>query len=263
MKKIHVFLGIALVFLTACSKFKDEPYNERIEGSWINTFIDGQFVPTNQVFTMRFTKEGAQYYSAGYQLDGNNRTWLDGTLFSYKVVNNDLFIEGSNVYGDFYEMVFTLAHSNDEKLEYTVSSFKVNGTEYPDNKTYTCKKISSDLHDSFVGTWYGRSTTPGTLDTAYHYWDYFADGSYDYYYRDSLGNWVNKPDNEGKYYLYGDFLATNYTNDLITGETGLAYECWNIEINGNTMNWRAIRDNWFEPSYSMVKVSGPPASTKN
>jgi hypothetical protein len=134
----------------------------------------------------------------------------------------------------------------------------IDDVEYPDPKIYTNKKVTTDLTSKFVGTWYGKSTTPGNADSSYHYWEYLANGHFNYYYQDDKGNWVNKPDNEGVYFLYGGLLASNYTNDLISGETGKAFECWNFRIEGSTMFWTGLRENGLVSSFRMEKAAGPP-----
>ena len=53
-------------------------------------------------------------------------------------------------------------------------------------------------------------------------------------------------------------MASNYTNDLITGGTGKAFECWNISIQGSTMTWNGLRENGLIASFRMEKVAGPP-----
>jgi len=108
---------------------------------------------------------------------------------------------------------------------------------------------------------YRKFITPGTSDVGYHYWEYFTNGHYNYYYQDDLGNWLNKPDNEGIYFLYGDLMASNYTNDLISGEKGKAYECWNFIIEGDTMFWTSLRENGLITSFRMEKVTGPPVTS--
>jgi hypothetical protein len=57
-------------------------------------------------------------------------------------------------------------------------------------------------------------------------------------------------------------MASNYTNDLLSGGTGKAYECWNFVIEGDTMSWTGLRANDATTSYRMEKVAAPPVVLK-
>jgi len=247
-----------LFFLTGCEKFADKPYNELIEGTWINTLVDGKAVETNEVFVMKFTAKGEEIYSAGYQIDENNWKWLDGSKFNYTVENNHLNISGTNIHNDQYDMLFVLEFSGDTKLVYSVPSFKINGEEIGDNKVYTCQKIDKDFKDNLLGLWYGNTVEPGNNDTTSHYWEFFADGHYDYYYHDNEGHWIKKEDNAGQWFLYGNFIALNSFNEFATGSLSKSYKCWNITFDENRMTWEANRQNGQYGAYWFKKATAVP-----
>lgn len=125
------------------------------------------------------------------------------------------------------------------------------------------EKVTNDNSAAFTGVWYGRCTTEGAADSTYHYWEYLADGRYYYYYQDEHNNWIKKADNQGRYYLYGTFMASNYSNDLLTGGTGQVFECWNVAIDGNNMEWTGLRANNITLTYVMDKVQSPPQTIQN
>lgn len=259
MKKLLLSgILISLLFLS-CKKDKETDYASLVQGTWINTQVDNVNVLTDASFVTELRSDHVQIFSNGYQLDENNRTWMQNNNYTYSVTGNIITIDGTNNLGHVFHMEFAIQSVDETTLIYTVSKFTIDNVSYPDSRTYTNKKVTSNLATQFAHTWYGKTTTPGSSDTTYHYWDYFADGSYDYYYRDQTGKWVNKPDNEGVYFLYGNLLATNFTNDILSGGTGKAYECWNINIKADTMFWTGLRANGLTTSYRMVKVSGPPA----
>ncbi len=262
MKKLFLACIIMSVVLSACKKDDETDYASLILGNWVNTHVNNELVLTDNSFAFSYRADGVQTFATGYVIDENNKTWIENDQYTYSVEGKKIIIDGTNTLGSLFHMEFDIQSVDQNNLTYSVGKFLIDNVEYPDNKTYTSKKITEDLNSQFVGTWYGKSTTPGSTDDSYHYWDYFADGHYDYYYQDSLGNWINKPDNEGVYFLYGDLMATNYTNDLISGGTGKAFECWNFDIVGNTMSWTGLRDNGLTASYQMEKVAGPPATSK-
>lgn len=258
MKKLTLICMLVSLLLSGCKKDEKIDYFSLIAGRWVNTLVDNQPILTDASFTFEFRSDHEQSYATGFILDENNKTWIDNANYTYSVSDNKIIIDGSNQQGNVFHMEFAIIYVDGQTLRYSVSKFMIDNVAYPDPKTYTHQKVTSYLRNQFIGTWYGKSTTPGTADTSYHYWSYFSEGNYNYYYRDNLGKWINKPDNEGKYFLYGNFLASNYTNDLLSGGTGKAFECWNISIKGDTMLWSGLRTFGQTTSYKMGKVAGPP-----
>ncbi len=241
-----------------CKKDKEIDYASLILGTWVNTHVDNAAAHTDASFAFEFRTDNIQPFAKGYILDENNKTWLVNNNYTYSVNGTRISINGTSVLGNRFHMEFDILSVDENSLSYSVSKFMIDDVEYPDPKIYTNKKVTTDLTSKFVGTWYGKSTTPGNADSSYHYWEYLANGHFNYYYQDDKGNWVNKPDNEGVYFLYGGLLASNYTNDLISGETGKAFECWNFRIEGSTMFWTGLRENGLVSSFRMEKAAGPP-----
>lgn len=260
MKKTLLAWIFLCLILFGCKKENEPDYASLIIGKWVNTMVDNEPVLTDKAFVFEYKTNMVQTFANGYILDENNKTWIENENYTYSVSGNKITIDGSDDLGATFHMEFDILSADAQNLQYSVSKFVVDGVEYPDSKIYTNKKISENLNSQFTGTWYGKSTTAGASDDSYHYWEYLADGSFKYYYQDNEGNWIYKTDNEGRYFLYGNLLATNYTNDLISGDTGKAYECWNISIEGNTMNWTGLRSGGLNTSFQMEKVAGPPVT---
>lgn len=261
MKKI-LLTGFIISFLFwGCKKEDEIDYASLILGSWVSTDVDNESVLTDASFAIEFRSDKTETYASGFVLDENNKTWIENENYTYTVNGNKIIIDGSDEIGSNFHMEFDILSVDQYTLKYSVSKFLVDDVEYPDTKIYINKKVKEDLTSQFVGTWHGKTTTPGSTDNNYYYWDYFADGHFDFYFQDDEGNWVNKPDNEGKYFLYGDLMATNFTNNLLSGETGKAFECWNISIIGNTMFWSGLRENGLISSFQMEKVDSPPSGS--
>lgn len=259
MKKSILTLMMILPLYWSCQKNDTTDYSTMLLGTWVNTIVDNQLIPTNTTFVMQLRSDKVELYANGNTVDKDNKTWIENDKYSYSVSANVITIDGVGALGGSFHMEFKIRSVDALTLCFSVSKFMIDNVEYPDPKIYTLKKVITDPGKQFVGTWYGKSTTPGSVDNNYHYWEYFADGHFNYYYQDVTGQWFKKLDNEGHYFLYGDFLATNFTNDLLTGGSGKAYECWNINILGNTMFWTGIRENNQLASFRMDRVQAPPA----
>lgn len=246
-------------FLGGCSKTDDHERLEKLKGTWINTQINDVDVVTNNRFIMEFADE-AEYYSVGVVFDSVNKKWIDRKKYDYSLLDDRLFISGSDVKENKIELEFGIVLISNSELVCRVNLFKMNGSVVPDSKMYRFKRDTEKLNEEITGTWYGQATYAGSTDTDYHYWNYRTDGTYEYYFRENPGSskWIRKTDNEGRYYLYDNYLATNWSNDMFSGVKGLDYECWEIEISGDVMKWTGYRENGKVTSYEMKKVSGPP-----
>ncbi|MBU2553435.1 MAG: hypothetical protein KKF98_03180 [Bacteroidetes bacterium] len=260
MKKIKTLFSLTLLVMLVggCAKNDSPNYAELLNGTWVNTLVNEQLVLPDDTFIMELKADHSEMYATGYQVDENNKMWEEGSNYSYSLNGNLVTIEGNDVHGNTYYMEFNILLLNQEEFTYKEQIYKLNGETVGDVATYTCKRVTQDFSAEFIGVWYGRCTSEGTTDSLYHYWEYFADGSYNYYYQDENSNWIKKSDNEGRCFLYGNLMASNYSNDLISGDTGLAYECWNFSLDGNNMVWTGLRENNVTITYEMEKVSSPP-----
>lgn len=257
MKKF-VFAGVLILLLFCSCKDEETDYAELIVGKWGNTLVNYEPILTDASFICEYRSDMVQLYANGFKLDDINKTWMENDNYEYDVEDKNIIIDGTDVLDHSYHMEFEILLIDENYLTYSVKKFFIDDVDYPDSNIYTCKKVKNDYSEQFTGVWYGKCTTAGTSDTKFHYWEYFADGSFNYYYLDDAEKWIKKSDNEGGYFLYGTLLATNYTNDLVSGGNGKAYECWNIEINGNNMTWTGLRENNHVVTYQMVRVESAP-----
>jgi hypothetical protein len=256
MKKSFLMIAALALVMMGCNN-EDISFDDLVLGMWVNTHVNNQAVLTDATFITEYRADLSQLYAIGLDIDENNKSWIENTAYTYLIDGKTITVEGPDDFDNYFYMEFSILSLDEDTMKYVVNTFRINGEEFPDPDTYTLAKVKTDLTDDFVGTWYGRNTTPGASET-YHYWDYFADGTFDYYYQDEDENWVNKPDNDGEYFLYGNLLSSNYSNDLQRGGTGRNFECWDISINDNMMTWHGLRGNGVVVTFEMEKVDGPP-----
>lgn len=250
---------ILSIGLSGCKK-TDEPDNaELLNGVWINTHYDEIENETDYKSVLEFTGNKV-YSSAGVVFDSANQKWINRWAFDYVLSGNRVTITGTDIQENDIEIEFEINSINNAEIVGRFNFYKVNGEQLPDDYVYKYKKVQQNYSEIIVGTWYGRATYAGSADTDYHYWNYLPNGTYEYYYREdpTTQQWIKKNDNEGRYYLYDNLLATNWSNDIFSGNPGLDYECWEIEISENMMKWTGYRANGLVATYEMVKVPGPP-----
>lgn len=238
--------------LTSCSN-KFASYPEDIVGTWVCIAVDGEEVETDLLFTYTFDSQKKCVLGESLQVE-NGATWAV-YKYDYWVEKGVLHEERSDESG--YHRTKSDISFNGDLMYYKTYYFESAGEIIDDSHTYTLKRVKNDLSSLLIGMWGGRETTPGVTSQYDTYWEYLADGTYNYYYYDTdQEKYVKKEDNEGKYYLYGDFFVSVYTNDLLSGGTGPAYECWFIDTDGSKMTWKGLRSNGKTTSFSMTKVSG-------
>lgn len=260
MRKLCILFSLALpaLLFIGCTKDEEPNYAELLKGTWVNTLVNEQPVLTDATFVMELKSNNTELYACGFELDEYNKIWKENSKYTYSFSGNLISIDGTDEQGNSYNMAFEILTLNEEILAYSVQTLSMNGREIADSNTYSCKKVTNDFSTEFTGIWHGHCTTEGSADSLYHYWEYFDDGTYNYYYQDENSNWIKKEDNKGHYFLYGNLMASNYSHDLLSGGNGLAFECWNFTIDGNKMVWTGLRENNITITYEMEKVQSPP-----
>ncbi len=267
MKNLFILASLAgfLCLFNGCSDDDDNVTNNYPElaiGKWVVTNIDGITPLTDSLFCMELRSDKAEIYSIGTRIDANNSKWVEGDNYIYTINNDIITINGIDQLNKTVTVELKIQELTSTTFTYSVKSYVYDGISTPDSHVYTCKKASVDYATQIIGVWYGKCTSDNTADTNYHYWEYLANGNYNYYYQDDANNWIKKSDNEGKYFLYGNLFVSNYLNDLQSGTTGMNYECWNISINNTKMNWTALRTNNKTVTYEMDKVEAAPPTNK-
>jgi len=260
MLMVFTSLVVLMVLFSGCKKDDKPNYSELILGMWVNTHVNNEAILTDASYSMEFKSDHTENYAIGFQLDETNKAWQENDHYTYNVVGDLIVIDGVDILDKAYHMEFKILTLDQSTLKYSIQAFSIDGITIPISNIFTCKRIVDDLSADFTGVWYGKCTSDNTTDTKFHYWEYFSDGSYNYYYLDENNNWIKKSDNEGRYFLYGNLFASNYSNDLISGGTGLAYECWNFNIVGNIMTWSGLRENDIIVTYEMEKVDEAPTT---
>ena len=236
----------------------DLKVSEKIIGKWIFVERNGEPTPSNKKRVYNFVSSTKAYISAS---DGMgpvaSLNWLDKT-------EADVTFWGNKV---------TLTVQNDEHTtmvdEYTVTAIndfeiianlkvtsKVDGNVvFSNDGTMRFEKVTADYKADIVGTWQGHCTSEGSVfdDGQEHRWQYKADGTYVYYVKDG-DNWVPYEGNTlNEYFVDGNLLCTRWI-DL--GQENR--EWWEITINGNKMNWTALREKedgtTFTATFEMTKV---------
>lgn len=263
MKRNVLLILLFLLFFSCCKKnneLESEPnFSDIIVGTWVNIQIDGQQVLTNESFVMQLKPSKVQMFSQGVTIQENDHQWMESDQYTYSIKNKNIIIDGKNALDQSTHLEMEVVSVDQQMMTYKVKQLVVNQIIIPDNHLYTMQRVDKSLNSDLIGIWYGRDETSGSADTSYKYWEFLSNGNYNYYYFDEdIQLWICKEDNNGHYFLYGNLLAANFTNNLPTQEACFMYECWNIQIDGNSMDWSGLRENGATTLFSMEKVDTPP-----
>ena len=249
---------------TSCCKDKEDSnadlaLSEKIIGRWMTAEGDGQPVVTNEKVTLNFVSATKAYMSASFSHNPAAGTpWLN-------LLDTDVAIDGNkltltNLYDEHTTTVNEFTVTTISASEFTATlkfTMKVDGNTVL-SKVYPVRyvKVDADYATSIVGKWQGRCTSQGSVfdDGQEHQWEYRADGSYVYYCKNASGQWEPKENNLSEYFVAGNLLCTRWQN---IGESENR-EWWEISIDGDTMNWTALRRNTdgstFTATFQMTKV---------
>ena len=231
--------------------------SEKIIGKWIRADVNGQPLPTNNKMVITFVSTTKAYLSASLNARTEVATaWADKTEVAVAIDGNKVTVTN---------------HPNENKTsveEFTITA--ISGTEFTanhkltitidgtvvvnDERTIRYTKITADYRADILGLWEGKVTSAQDTygDGEEHRWEYKADGSFVYYVKDG-DDWVPSANTLNEYFVDGNLLCMRWVDN------GIEYrEWWEIAIDGDTMNWTALRQNPdgtpFTATFSMTKV---------
>ena len=231
---------------------------ENIIGKWIYADKNGEALPTNEKSVITFVSTNKAYKSASIVENSEwNTRWLDKLESDVVISGNKVTLtnHASENQTAIEEYIISDINNNEftanKKISLWVDGIKKPGREY----VIHFAKVTADYSADIVGTWEGRCISEGSVfdDGQEHRWQYNADGTYVYYVKDG-NNWVPYATNTlNEYFVDGNLLCTRWIDNGVENR-----EWWEITINGNKMNWTALRQKedgtTFTATFEMTKV---------
>ena len=216
---------------------------EQIIGKWITSDADAEPVVTNEKLVIDFVSTTEAYVSASFSHNPAAGTaWIDMLETGVAINGNIMTLTTQYDPITSTENIFTIIDINDNEFLATLQfSMMINGNVVI-TKDYTVRyvKVNDDFSETIVGTWQGHCTSTGSVfdDGQEHRWEYLADGSFRYY-TEVNGQWQLSDDDYANYFVTGNLLCTRWRN---AGGDAENREWWEVSINGDTMNWTALRE---------------------
>ena len=267
MKKImNLVLAATLIcgatLFIACTN-EDNPVNpvdnlsEKIIGKWITADIDGQPMPTNEMWVISILSPNKAFISASlFERPEIGSFWFEKEDVDISISGNKMTI---TITPDEYTTMveeYDITSINDTEMRANLKII----TSVDDKPSLSTSmairftKFPANSSTAIIGTWEGRCTSENSVfdDGQEHRWQYNADGTYVYYVKDG-DNWVPSENTLNEYFVDGTLLCTRWVDNEQENR-----EWWEISIDGDKMNWTALRQkedgSTFTATFEMTKV---------
>jgi len=213
---------------------------EKIIGKWLVTDIDEQAAPTNMKSVYTFVSDTKAYMSASFiHIQATGTPWHHNTEAAVAINGNKvtLTMQTDEHNTSLQELIVTAINDNEFTAGLKANVTVDGNVVHSDEHIFRFTKLTADYRAAILGTWEGRCTSEGSEfdDGMEHRWEYKEDGTY-VYYRKDYNTWKRVNNSLNEYFVDGNLLCTRWVDD------GVEYrEWWEIGINGDTMNWTALR----------------------
>ncbi len=244
MKKALVLLAIVAIAFTSCKKDVIN-LKEKIIGKWMLAEINERAVTTNDKMVYTFVSPTKAYMSASFTNNPNaSAVWSDKTEVDVAISGNKMTVTShpDENMTTVDELTVTAINSSEFKADYKVTVTEGGNVAYSRQGTMRFTKLNVDYSDAILGKWECTELTGiETFNDANARLEFYGDGNYNYWYKNSNNEWEAVTNREYQnYFVDGKLLSTRWKN---IGETEQR-EWWEVtSIKGNKMVWTALRQN--------------------
>ena len=240
------------------SEVTQEDVEKLIIGKWITSEIDGQPAPTNLKSVYDIVSNTQVFSSVSHTETTalTNAPWIDHVERRVDIDGNTVTISTLPDDGESVVHEFTITNINTEEFTANKKLTITDKDKEPIVKESVVKfvKLYDDYNDDVIGIWEGHCTSEGSVfdDGQEHRWEYKDDGTFVYYVKDG-DDWITSNDTLNEYFVDGNLLCTRWMENGAENR-----EWWEISIDGNKMNWSALREDedgkTFTATFEMTKV---------
>ena len=214
-----------------------------IIGKWITAETDGKDIPTNEKIVFDIVSPTEAFVSLSIQdRNAEGTPWSDREAVNIEINGNDVILSHSAESGMVITVDLQIEAISDATLiaRRTVTMRQDGGLVKSEENMVRYEKMNVDYSEAICGMWEGRKVSGGT--TEYHRWEYFEDGSFNFYIKVGEDQWTKVQDDYSDYFVEGRLLCTRWKN---AGEgTQENREWWEIRsIENDAMIWTALRQN--------------------
>lgn len=228
---------------------------DKLVGTWVMKMEDGEETLTNGYFAMTFDADGTQdFMTRGDVAEDGTSTWLTKEGTSYTVKDNTIYLLSDDDDIQLYGSISSgsLCGEVGDILSYREVVNIDGGEDMYSDRSFAGIRSEVDYSSDIVGTWEGVIIDEDINEPFDNIKFVFTrTGTYDFYALNDEGEWEYIDTNEGLYFLMGNLLATQWTET-----TGLTYsEAWVVALDGDTMTWRAEREDNPTAGFDFVRIT--------
>ena len=230
--------------LTSCKKDVIN-LKKMIIGKWMLTEINDRAITTNDKVVYTFVSSTEAYMSASFSNDSDmSNLWSDQREVDVAIADKTMtvtFHPGENM-TTVDELAVSTINNSEFKADYKATMTDAGNVVYSRQGTVRFTKLNVDYREAILGKWECTELNGvETYNDVNARLEFFADGNYKYWRKNSAGEWEAVTNREYQnYFVDGKLLATRWKN---FGEDELR-EWWEIaSIANGQMQWTALRQN--------------------
>ncbi len=230
-----------------------EDIEKVLVGRWVTVEVNGHPALTNEKKVYNFVSLTDARVSLS-RID--DQTWVNGDKGDVDINGNVVTItthpsESATVVD---KLNITDISANTFTTDFKVTLNNEGSEPVVREHVDTFMRVDDDFSSDIIGTWEGKCISEGSVfdDGLEHRWEYKDDGTFVYYVKDG-DDWVPSTNTLNEYFVEGNMLCTRWIEDDEENR-----EWWEISIDGNKMNWSALREDkdgkTFTATFEMTKV---------
>ncbi|MCQ2066430.1 MAG: hypothetical protein MJY65_02075 [Bacteroidaceae bacterium] len=257
MLKKFLFAAVAALLLSSCHDNSDsiqEAVDENILGSWKLIEVDGKSALTDQVDVITFMNYNRATISNNYKVFSERKPHI------YVKDGSEVLLMSTDETG-LVDIKMLIKSIDEEEMIADVEKVFVDDNQkvVREKSEQKYSRMRVDYGDKIKALWQGVASENQTYGDDNHRWEYYSDGSYTYFTRDSVtGFWIPSVNAMNRYYVDGDLLACNWIDSIGGNEF---HENWNTRIDNDRMVWNGEREDSlggrFTSTFEMKKLAYP------
>ena len=209
------------------------------------TEINGRTITTNDKVVYTFVSATKAYMSASFSNDSDmSNLWSDQREVDVAITGNTMTVtfQPEPAMSTVDELSVTTINNSGFAANYKATVTDGGNVVYSRQGTVRFTKLNTDYREAIIGKW--ECTELNGIETYNDVnarLEFFADGNYKYWRKNSAGEWEAVTNREYQnYFVDGKLLATRWKN---IGEAELR-EWWEItSLSRGKMQWTALRQN--------------------
>ena len=213
---------------------------ENLIGKWMQAETNGAPTLTNRKNVTTFLSTTLATVSTSRETPSSVKVWRHNQEYVVQIDGSKVTLTCDKVENVTHINEYIITDINEDEM---VCNFQHTTIHNGETKSQSPQqlvrlvKVEADYSGPVLGLWEGRCTSEGSEfdDGKIHRWAYMADGTYIYYVKEG-DKWVPSENTLNEYFVDGNLLCTRWIND---GQENR--EWWEITIEGNKMNWTALR----------------------